>query len=93
MMETDQNIPKFVRDAIDKAIKAESCLEAWGFEQDEFGQWHVKGQCVITLYRVDPDWELDIILPNGSAIGGDIPIGKLGGRTAAERQADQGGLS
>ena len=58
---------------------------AWlGFEEDGFGQLIMKGECTVTLYQVGNEWEIDISLPNGSAIGCDVPLDALQGRTAAE---------
>jgi hypothetical protein len=51
---------------------------AW-LHADDHGQWHAE-DCRVTLYSVFDEWEL----PNGSAVGGDIPMKKFGGRTADE---------
>jgi hypothetical protein len=58
-------------------------LAELGFAQDDYGQWHAQG-CRVTLYDVMGEWEVDIKLPNGAAIGFDVPMDKVTGRSKAE---------
>jgi hypothetical protein len=62
-------------------IKNGSRLEELGFERNEFGQFKA-ANCTVILHSSHGEWEVEIKLQNGSAIGGDVP--KLLGRTAAE---------
>jgi hypothetical protein len=78
-----------VEQAITDAITAHSRLGLFGFREDDYGQWVCEGPCRVTLYQVGDDWELDIHLPNGSVVGGDIPLSTFGGKTAAERDAER----
>ena len=55
----------------------------FGFRPDDLGQYIAEG-CRVTLCQVGEEWELDIRLPNGSAIGCDVPAEALSGRTAEE---------
>ena len=64
-------------ECVTDAIRKEAPLMEVGLEQDEFGQLTLKGECRITLYRVGGEWEIDIILPDGSAIGFDVPLHKV----------------
>jgi hypothetical protein len=67
--------------ALGKEIKNGSRLEELGFERNELGLFKAVN-CTVFLYSSHGEWEVEIKLPNGSAIGGDVP--KLSGRTAAE---------
>jgi hypothetical protein len=67
--------------ALGTEIKNGSRLEELGFERNEFGLFKAIN-CTVFLYSSHGEWEVEIKLPNGSAIGGDVP--KLSGRTAAE---------
>jgi hypothetical protein len=89
MANIEQQLPAPIAEAIATAIQHEKRLIPLGFEQDEFGQWFIQGECRIVLYRVDDTWELDITLPNGSVIGGDLPCSGLVGRSAAERAGNE----
>jgi hypothetical protein len=62
-------------------------LKQPGFTEDEFGQW-IASNCRVKLYQVGSEYELDILLPNGSAVGCDVPIEAFGGRTADEIGTD-----
>jgi len=63
-----------ISEMIDAARSEGKQLES--FDQDEFGQFHADAVS-ITLYKVCGDWEIDVKLKCGIAIGGDIPCGKL----------------
>jgi len=67
--------------ALGTEIRNGSRLEELGFERNEFGLFKAVN-CTVFLYSSYGEWEVEIKLPNGSAIGGDVP--KLSGRTAAE---------
>jgi hypothetical protein len=74
-------LPAALRDAIKTEIMNGRRLEELGFAQDDFGQW-VAENCRVTLYSSCGDWEIDIHLPNGSAVGCDTKA--VSGRTADE---------
>jgi glutaminase len=80
MTERDE-LQEILDAALGTEIKNGSRLEELGFERNEVGQFKAVN-CTVTLYSSCGEWEVDIKLPNGSAIGGDVP--KLLGRTAAE---------
>jgi hypothetical protein len=71
------------RAAVRSEINNRDRLRELGFTEDEYGQWHATN-CSVTLYSVFGEWELDIKLLNGSAVGCDVPIQALSGRTAEE---------
>ena len=64
------------------AVTLAQHLHALGFRQDDVGQYIAEG-CRVTLYLGD-EYELDIRLPNGSAVGCDVPVAMFSGRTAEE---------
>jgi hypothetical protein len=76
-------LPTALQEAVTNEIESGKRLEELGFTEDEFGQWFATN-CRVTLYSVMGEWELDIELPNGSAIGCDVPMKALSGRTASE---------
>ena len=85
---TMSGLPPAMQDLVAADIKRQDRLRELGFTQDEFGQWHA-ANCRVTLYSVFGDYEIDIHLPNGSAVGCDVPIKALSGRTADEIEADR----
>ena len=64
---------------------AEGRLYELGFKEDAFGQY-IATDCRVNVYRFGGEYEVDITLPNDSAIGFDVPINKLASKTAAERE-------
>ena len=74
-------LPAAVRAAVKTEIMNGKRLKELGFAEDEFGQW-VAENCRVTLYSSCGDWEIDISLPNGSAVGCDTK--DFSGRTADE---------
>jgi hypothetical protein len=77
-------------EAVTKQFIGERRLQELGFIAGEYGDWFSLN-CRVTLYAVFGEWEVDIVLPNGSAVGFDIPITKLAGRTKAEAQSAKPG--
>jgi hypothetical protein len=66
-----------------QSIRRDEELVDLGFKLDEFGQLKASG-CLVTIYRVGGEWEIDFVLPNGAAIGCDVPLSDLkGGPKAA----------
>lgn len=80
-----------MRCAADELRRITSLTE-FGFEKGDYGQLKAEG-CRVIFYSSCGEWEVDIFLPNGSAIGFDIAFGAVHGRTAkqiAELKARQG---
>jgi hypothetical protein len=71
---------------VDAAIRNERRLQELGFAPGNYGEWFALN-CRVTLYAVGGQWEIDILLPNGSAVGCDVPIGEFNGRTRPEIDA------
>jgi hypothetical protein len=69
--------------AVEAVMQANRRLFEFGFEQDDFGQFIARG-CTVTIYQVGSEYEIDITLPNGSAVGCDVPVKSFKGRTAQE---------
>ena len=80
------DLPPHVQEIVNADLKRQDRLREFGFTEDEFGQWKASN-CQVTLYSVFGEYEIDIRLPNGSAVGCDVPIEKFGGRTADEIRA------
>src|SRR6476660_7248051 len=81
------DMPAEARKAVETLIANEQRLAELGFSPDqEFGEWLAKN-CRVKLYAVMGKWELDILLPNGSAVGCDVPFSEFHGRTAEEAAA------
>jgi hypothetical protein len=85
---TERKLPIEVGIAVGDALDRMSRLFELGFEQDEFGQL-IARNCTVILYPVGDEYEIDIPLPNGSAVGCDVPGEALKGRTAQEIQDGQ----
>ena len=83
MTKTMDALPEVVRASIERVMTRGGRLHALGFRQDDFDQWIAEG-CCVTLYQVGGEFELDIRLPNGSAVGCDVPVDALTGRTGEE---------
>jgi hypothetical protein len=75
-----------IRKAVETLQLNEQRLEQLGFSPGNFGEWSATN-CRVTLYAVMGEWELDIVLPNGSAVGCDVAFDKFHGRTKAEIEA------
>jgi hypothetical protein len=76
-------LPAEAQEALKTEMRSMARMRELGFEERDFGEWHAQN-CRVTLYSVMGKWELDIVLPNGSAVGCDVPIEAFGGRTADE---------
>jgi len=72
-----------VATAIEGEIERTADLERLGFEVGDYGQLKADG-CRVTVYSCFGEWEVDIVLPNGSVISLDVPFDKVGGSTAHE---------
>jgi hypothetical protein len=86
-----KKLPAAAREAVETLIKNEARLAELGFSPGSYGEWSAQN-CRVTLYAVLGEWELDIVLPNGSAVGCDVPFNKFHGRTKAEIVAARQGL-
>ena len=78
--------------AVAAELKRSKRLDELGFDEDEFGQLEAKG-CTVTFYSSCGEWEVDIVLPNGSVIGFDIAFDAVSGRTAEEVEAARAALA
>jgi hypothetical protein len=76
--------PEALQEAVNAEIRSGERLEELGFAQDNFGQWFADN-CRVLLYRSCGEWEIDIRLPNGSAVGFDTK--QISGKTALEIEA------
>jgi hypothetical protein len=72
-----------VATAVMGEMKRAADLERLGFEIGDYGQLKADG-CRVTLHSCFGEWEIDIVLPNGSTISLDIPFDKVGGSSADE---------
>ena len=72
-----------IKNAIEDAIVRHRRLLDFGFTQDDNGQFIAEG-CRVTFYEVMGEWEIDIVLPSGSAVGFDVAFNKVEGRTKQE---------
>ena len=88
MTQTTDALPEAVRASIEQYTTRDQRLRAFGFRPDDFGQ-HIAEGCRVTLYQVGNEFELDIRLPNGSAVGCDVPVDVLTGRTAEEIRSEE----
>jgi hypothetical protein len=69
----DSNVAEAIGAALERQMAAGQQMLDLGFEQDEFGQFVATG-CRVVIYQVDGDYEIDIILPRGGALGFDVPV-------------------
>jgi hypothetical protein len=76
-------MPAEIRDTVATLMRNEQRLYELGFAAGNYGEWSALN-CRVTLYAVGDKWEIDILLPNGSAVGCDVPISEFAGRTRAE---------
>ena len=74
-------LPQAVQEAVDREIKSGERMHELGFTPSSLGEWRAEN-CTVTVYSSCGEWEIDIKLPNGSAVGCDTPT--FGGRTADE---------
>ncbi len=88
MTQTTDALPETVRASIERAMTRDGRLRAFGFRPDDFGQYIAEG-CRVVLYQVSDEFELDIHLPNGSALGCDVPVDALTGRSAEEIRSEE----
>jgi hypothetical protein len=58
--------------AIEQELQRVLTLEEVGFEVGDCGQLYAEN-CRVTFYSVMGEWEVDIALPNGNAVGFDVP--------------------
>jgi hypothetical protein len=68
-----------VERAIVNEVRRTTGLAELGFKQDENGQLIAEG-CRVIFYSSCGEWEVDIVLPNGSAIGFDVAFSAVQGR-------------
>jgi hypothetical protein len=80
------DLPEAVQEAVNRELKSGGRLQELGFTQDKFGQWRAEN-CTVTVYSSCGEYEIDILMPNGSAVGCDTP--KFAGRTRDEIERDQ----
>ncbi len=83
-----QGLPQPINDAVATEIKRQGRLQELGFKETKSGAM-VAVNCRVTLYSVLGEYEIDIVLPNGSAVGFDVPIKAVSGRTADEIRAER----
>jgi hypothetical protein len=79
-------MPEHARKAVKQFLLNERRLKELGFTCDQFGEWRA-ANCRVTFYAVFGEWEIDILLANGSVVGCDVPFDKLSGTTRAEIEA------
>lgn len=73
-----------VREAVSREINSSERLRELGFTQNEFGEWRA-ANCTVAIYSSCGEYEIDIKLPNGGAVGFDVRT--FAGRTADESAA------
>jgi hypothetical protein len=66
------------RKSLQAAMKQCDDLFELGFTQDRFGQFRATG-CTVVFYPVGGEVEVDIVLPNGSAVRFDVPARAIKG--------------
>ncbi len=62
-----------VKDIVEAAARRGSDLFELGFQQDEYGQF-AASNCRVTFYQVGGEYEVDVVLPGGAAVGFDVPL-------------------
>jgi hypothetical protein len=83
-----QGLPQPVNDAVATEVKPQGLLHRLGFRESDDGDMTTEN-CRVTFYSAFGEYEIDIVLPNGSAVGFDVPIEAVRGRTADEIFADR----
>jgi hypothetical protein len=61
-------------DAVATEIERQELLRRLGLRSGDHGEM-VAENCLVTFYSVGSEYEVDILLPNGSAVGFDAPEG------------------